>query len=67
MTFCTRLTWFLENAKMNFEADEAANATAIAQVQAILGNITKLVVPNAAICPGWGASEVTVKPAAAAA
>ena len=28
---------------MNFEADEAANATAIAQVQAILGNITKLV------------------------
>ena len=52
---------------MNFEADEAVNATAIAQVQAILGNITKLVVPNAAICPGWGASEVTVKPAAAAA
>lgn len=44
-----------------------ANATAIAQVQAILGNITKLVVPNGAICPGWGAAEVTVKPAAAAA
>lgn len=44
-----------------------ANATAIAQVQAILGNITKLVVPNAAICPGWGAAEVTVKTAAAAA
>lgn len=44
-----------------------ANATAIAQVQAILGNITKLVVPNGAICPGWGAAEVTVKPATAAA
>lgn len=44
-----------------------ANATAIAQVQAILGNITKLVVPNGAVCPGWGAAEVTVKPATAAA
>lgn len=44
-----------------------ANATAIAQVQAILGNITKLVVPNSAICPGWGEAEVTVKTAAAAA
>ena len=44
-----------------------ANATAIAQVQAILGNVTKLVVPNGAICPGWGAAEVTVKPATAAA
>ena len=44
-----------------------ANATAIAQVQAILANITKLVVPNGAICPGWGAAEVTVKPASAAA
>lgn len=42
-----------------------ANATAIAQVQAILGNITKLVVPNGAICPGWGTAEVTVKTAAA--
>lgn len=44
-----------------------ANATAIAQVQAILGNITKLVVPNGAICPGWGEAEVTVKTAAAGA
>lgn len=44
-----------------------ANATAIAQVQAILGNVTKLVVPNGAICPGWGAAEVTVQPAKAAA
>lgn len=43
------------------------NATAIAQVQAILGGVTKLVIPNGAICPGWGAAEVTVKPAAAAA
>lgn len=25
LTFCTRLTWFLENAKMNFEADEKGN------------------------------------------
>lgn len=40
-----------------------ANATAIAQVNAILSGITKTVVPNGAICPGWGAAEVTVKPA----
>lgn len=39
-----------------------ANATAIAQVQAILGNVTKLVVPNSAICPGWGTATVTVTP-----
>ena len=44
----------------------SAQSTAIAQVQAILGNITRLVVPNGAICPGWGPAEVTVKPAAAA-
>lgn len=30
-----------------------ANATAIAQVNAILASITKTVVPNAAVCPGW--------------
>lgn len=40
-----------------------ANATAIAQVNAILSGITKTVVPNGAICPGWGAADVTVKPA----
>ena len=54
-------------AKQEMTCCCTANATAIAQVQAILGNITKLVVPNGAICPGWGAAEVTVKPATAAA
>lgn len=31
-------------------------------LQAILGNITKTVVPNGAICPGWGDVTVTVTP-----
>ena len=35
-----------------------------AQVQALMG-LTKLVVPNGSVCPGWGG--VTVKPEAAAA
>ena len=39
----------------------ASNA-AIAALQATVAQITKLVVPNAAICPGWG--NVTVTPAA---
>lgn len=38
----------------------ASNA-AIAALQATVAQITKLVVPNAAICPGWG--NVTVTPA----
>ena len=35
----------------------------IAGIQGVLGQITKCVVPNSAICPGWG--EVTITPAAA--
>lgn len=34
-------------------------------IQAVLGSITKTIVPNSAICPGWG--NVTVAPEAAAA
>lgn len=36
-------------------------------MQAILGSITKTVVPNSAICPGWGDVTVSVTPATAAA
>lgn len=32
----------------------------IANLQAVLGSITKIVVPNGAVCPGWG--EVKVSP-----
>lgn len=39
---------------------KAAN-TAIANLQATVNTITKLVVPNSAICPGWGG--VTITPA----
>lgn len=36
------------------------NASAIANVAAILNSVTKTVVPNANVCPGWG--EVTITP-----
>lgn len=36
------------------------------QVAQLLG-LTKIVVPNASVCPGWGAAKVTVEPAAATA
>lgn len=48
------------------------NATAISNIGCIQGQIaqlyglTKLVVPNASICPGWGDVTVSVTPAAAA-
>ncbi len=34
------------------------------QVNQLLG-LTKLIVPNASVCPGWGAAKVTVEPATA--
>lgn len=41
---------------------KAANA-AIASLQSQVGAITKFVVPNTAVCPGWG--NVTITPATA--
>lgn len=41
----------------------AANAASIANLQNCCSQITKLVVPNTSICPGWG--DVTITPAAA--
>ena len=38
-----------------------ASNTAIAALQATVANITKTIVPNTAICPGWG--NVTITPA----
>lgn len=49
------------------------NATAISNISCIQGQIaqlmglTKLVVPNSSICPGWGDVTVSVTPATAAA
>lgn len=37
----------------------AANSAAIACLQNTVSCITKIVVPNSAICPGWGGVEVT--------
>lgn len=46
------------NAQMS--AAIAANNASIGALSATLGGITKTVVPNAAICPGWG--QVCVQP-----
>lgn len=50
-----------------YQASNTATVGCIAQqvagIQGVLGQITKCIVPNSAICPGWG--EVTITPAAA--
>lgn len=59
----TQMEWnatqSVNNAQMS--AAIAVNANSIGAIQGILGQITKTVIPNSSVCPGWG--EVTVKPA----
>lgn len=52
-------TQSVNNAQMS--AAIAVNANSIGAIQGVLGQITKTVIPNSSVCPGWG--EVTVKPA----
>ena len=52
-------TQSVNNAQMS--AAIAVNANSIGAIQGTLGQITKTVIPNSSVCPGWG--EVTVKPA----
>lgn len=40
-------------------------STGLASLQAVVNSITKTVVPNSSVCPGWG--DVTITPATAAA
>lgn len=40
----------------------AVNTNSIAALQNCCNSITKLVVPNSAICPGWGNVDVTITP-----
>lgn len=47
----------VNNAQMS--AAVAANATSIAYLQNCCSQITKLVVPNTSVCPGWGPVTVT--------
>lgn len=47
----------VNNAQMS--AAVAANATSIAALQNCCNNITKIVIPNTAVCPGWGPVQVT--------
>lgn len=50
-----------------YQASNTATVGCLAQqvagIQGVLGQITKCVVPNTAVCPGWG--NVTITPAAA--
>ena len=50
-----------------YQASNTATVGCIAQqvagIQGVLASITKTVVPNTAVCPGWG--NVTITPAAA--
>jgi hypothetical protein len=50
-----------------YQASNTATVSCLAQqvagIQGVLGQITKTVVPNSAVCPGWG--NVTITPAAA--
>ena len=48
------------NAQMS--AAIATNANSIAALQNCCSQITKLVVPNTAICPGWGPVQITPEP-----
>lgn len=57
-----------DNLNTKREATDLKVATLEAKcdtMQYVLGTITKVVVPNTSVCPGWGA--VTVAPTAAAA
>ena len=49
----------VNNATMS--AAIAANSTSISALQNSCSQITKLVVPNTSVCPGWG--NVTITPA----
>lgn len=48
------------NAK--FESTMGVIGTQVASINASLANITKTVVPNSAICPGWGNTCVQIVP-----
>ena len=55
--------WNMQQAVNNatMSAAIAANSTSISALQNSCSQITKLVVPNTSVCPGWG--NVTITPA----
>lgn len=52
----------VNNAAMS--AAIAANANSIGSLQKCCDQITKVVIPNTSVCPGWGSVNVTPTPAA---
>lgn len=61
-TQCEQAVW---------NATETATITClgqqVAQLQGVLGNLTKTVIPNSSVCPGWGDVKVSIEQATAAA
>lgn len=57
----------VELAKQEAKCACEKNAIAIATLGQVVAGITKTVVPNGAVCPGWGAVKVSPETAAAAA
>lgn len=61
-TQCEQAVW---------NATETATITClgqqVAQLQGVLGNLTKTVIPNGSVCPGWGDVKVSIEQATAAA
>lgn len=54
----------LNTKREDTDKDVATLKAKVDYLQYIIGSITKVVVPNSAVCPGWGTSTTT--PAAAA-
>lgn len=54
----------VELAKQEAKCCCEKNQIAIATIGRMLDSVTKVVVPNTSVCPGWG--DVTVTPAASA-
>lgn len=57
----------IDLAKQEAKCASEKNALAIATLGQVVAGITKVVVPNGSVCPGWGAVKVTPETAAAAA
>lgn len=51
-----------DQAVWNATQTSAINCTGqqVAALQSVLNNLTKIVIPNGSVCPGWGEATVTV-------
>jgi len=52
----------INNVAQTAQCGIACNTNAINNLQTTVASITKLVVPNSSICPGWGTVTITPSP-----